>query len=142
MEVRTKMIPAGYKQTEIGMIPKDWSVLSFQDAFNFLSTASFSRAELTEFEEVQCLHYGDIHTKFNHFIDFKKVKINSCSIEKASGYNYIKDGDLILADASEDYAGIGKGVEVTGLRGKAISGLHTFLLRDKDNYFANGFKAL
>ena len=47
-----------------------------------------------------------------------------------------------MADASEDYEGIGKSVEVKNIKDrKAISGLHTFLLRGKKDVFSNGFKA-
>ena len=46
-----------------------------------------------------------------------------------------------MADASEDLAGVGKSIEVKGLEGKAISGLHTILMRSKSNLFADGFKA-
>ena len=53
----------------------------------------------------------------------------------------MKNGDLVLADASEDYDGVGKGVEIKNLGdSKAISGLHTFLLRDKDSNFVLGYK--
>jgi len=46
-----------------------------------------------------------------------------------------------MADVSEDYEGIGKSIEVKGLGSrKVISGLHTFLLRDKAENFINGFK--
>jgi len=53
----------------------------------------------------------------------------------------INEGDVIMADASEDYSGICKSVEVKNIDDIiAISGLHTFLLRDKNNNFCNGFK--
>ena len=46
-----------------------------------------------------------------------------------------------MADASEDYDGIGKSVEIKGIGNrKVISGLHTFLLRDKRGVFVNGYK--
>ncbi len=46
-----------------------------------------------------------------------------------------------MADASEDYAGIGKSIEVKEIGDrKVISGLHTFLLRDKSENFINGYK--
>jgi type I restriction enzyme S subunit len=47
-----------------------------------------------------------------------------------------------MVDASEDYDGICKSVEVKNIgTKKAISGLHTFLLRDNKGVFENGFKA-
>ncbi|QQF51391.1 restriction endonuclease subunit S [Campylobacter fetus subsp. venerealis] len=47
---------------------------------------------------------------------------------------------MVIADASEDYADIGKSAEIINLNSKAISGLHTFALRDKNSKFANGYK--
>ncbi len=128
------------KPTELGPIPEDWEILSYEDIFSFLSTSTFSRAELKEDAEVMCVHYGDIHTKFNHFIDFTNSQMNGCELKTASKYSFIKNGDLIMADASEDYEGIGKSVEVKGLQKNAISGLHTVLLRDKNDFFVNGFR--
>lgn len=46
-----------------------------------------------------------------------------------------------MADASEDYAGIGKCVEVKNVRDREIvAGLHTFLLRGNKDLLSNGFK--
>ena len=39
----TQKIPEGYKQTEIGMIPEDWKLVSYGKAFNFLRTAASAR---------------------------------------------------------------------------------------------------
>jgi type I restriction enzyme S subunit len=134
-------IPKGYNQTDIGLIPNDWKLISFDQAFSFLQTSSFSREQMKENGDVQCVHYGDIHVKLNHFVDFSKTSLSFITNYQAMNYSYLKDGDLIMADASEDYEGVGKSVEVKGLGDKkAISGLHTFLLRDKNDNFVNGYK--
>lgn len=134
-------VKAGYKQTEVGVIPEDWDVISYGEAFDFLSTASYSRADLSDNDEVFYVHYGDIHTTWNHFLDFKKYTLPTIEKIKVKNYSFIKDGDLIMADASEDYGGIGKSIEVKNITtNKAISGLHTFLLRGKEGIFVDGFK--
>ena len=51
-----------------------------------------------------------------------------------------KNNDLIFADASEDYDGIGKAIEITNIKCNTISGLHTILARDNSNVFAPKFK--
>src|SRR5690606_9053421 len=52
-----------------------------------------------------------------------------------------QDGDVIIADASEDYEGVGEAIEIKNLNGKAaISGLHTFALRDLDSKTVPGFR--
>jgi type I restriction enzyme S subunit len=131
----------GYKNTDIGVLPEEWNPKSYGDIFQFLSTASFSREQLSDDEEIKCVHYGDIHTKLNHSIDFQEGYSSSIDYEKGKRYPFLKDGDIIMADASEDYSGVGKSVEVKNLGNQmAISGLHTILLRDKNNEFVDGFR--
>ena len=136
----TQKIKTGYKQTELGVIPEDWDVITYGKAFDFLRTAQYSREQLSDNGKTSYVHYGDIHTKWNYFLDLKndlpKIKEN-----QIKDYDLIKDCDLIMADASEDYEGICKSVEVKNTKEKkVISGLHTFLLRDKDNNFVDGFR--
>lgn len=132
----------GYKETEVGVIPEDWSLINFGDAFEYLSTATYSRADTVSDGDVKYIHYGDIHTRWNHFLDFSKEEVDYVSEDQAKGYALLKDGDIIVADASEDYNGIGKLVEVQNLNDcRAISGLHTFLLRPRKSIFSSGFAA-
>jgi type I restriction enzyme S subunit len=132
----------GYKQTEVGVIPEDWEVLRFGEVFDFLPTASNSRSELNANGDTYYIHYGDIHTRFHGHLDFEEnqpPKINRFRCKNAA---FLKNGDWIMADASEDYNGVGKAVEVQGLSNgiQAIAGLHTFLLREKKPLFSRGFK--
>ncbi len=137
----TESIKPGYKQTEVGIIPEDWDIITYDSAFNFLPTATYSRAELTDNQDILYIHYGDIHTKLDCFLDFLKINLPSIDFDKVKNYQFVKDGDLIMVDASEDYEGISKSVEVKNIGiNVAISGLHTFLLRDKNNNFVDGFK--
>jgi len=46
-----------------------------------------------------------------------------------------------MADASEDYAGTGKSVEIRNATGRqVVAGLHTLLLRGNKSILADGFK--
>jgi type I restriction enzyme S subunit len=121
---------------------EDWDVKIFGEVFDFLTTATYSRADLSESDDIYYIHYGDIHTKWDYFLDFEKSNLPTIKNEQVKKYPLIKDGDIIMADASEDYDGICKSVEVKNIGSKkAISGLHTFLLRDNKCVFENGFKA-
>lgn len=131
----------GYKMTEVGTIPEDWEVTSFRESFSFVSTASFSRAEMAKEGDVACVHYGDLHTRFGFFLDLGKEDLPMVKYEKAKRYTQLQDGDLILADASEDLEGIGKMVEIKNVKKPGIAGLHTILLRDKSQNFVDGFRA-
>ncbi|MCU0430595.1 MAG: restriction endonuclease subunit S [Cytophagaceae bacterium] len=135
MEVRK-----GYKRTELGELPKEWDIKTYGEVFDFLPTASYSRAETIEFGTINYVHYGDIHTKWHSFLDLKKHELPKIINEKVKDYPLLKDGDLIVADASEDYEGIGKSIEVLNIENKkAISGLHTYLLRDK-GFLKDGYR--
>ena len=54
--------------------------------------------------------------------------------------NYCQEGDLVIADASEDYADIGKTIELVKLeKQKVVAGLHTFLARPNKTKMYKGF---
>lgn len=128
------------KQSELGEIPEDWEVKTYGEVFTFLSTSTNSRADLSEEGDLGYIHYGDIHTKWHNKLDFNKENLPRISKVSASS-TLVIDGDLIMADASEDYEGIGKSVEVFNVADKQlIAGLHTFLLRDKYKVLADGFR--
>ncbi|RZF77749.1 restriction endonuclease subunit S [Pseudoalteromonas sp. CO325X] len=131
----------GTKTSELGEIPEDWDVKTYGEVFSFLTTASNSRSDLSEEGDIGYIHYGDIHTKWNYLLDITKTGLPHISNEKVTSAAFLKDGDIVMADASEDYEGIGKSVEITGIgEKKVISGLHTFLLRDKSNVFSEGYR--
>ncbi len=61
--------------------------------------------------------------------------------DKVRNVPFLEDGDLVMADASEDYEGIGISIEVKNATGKkVVAGLHTFLLRGDKEVLADGFK--
>lgn len=75
------------------------------------------------------IHYGDIHTKKADIID-ADTKLPSIV---PNDYDLIQDGDVIVADASEDYLGIAEpAVVVNKPTENLIAGLHTISLRPKD----------
>ena len=123
------------------MFPAEWSVCSVGKLFNFLGTASNSRADLEITGDTAYVHYGDIHTRFNHFIDFSRDSVPRLSADRSVAAALLRDGDLIVADASEDEAGVGKSVEVRNLGNtKAVSGLHTLLLRPRNRRTVEGYR--
>lgn len=120
---------------------KGWVMKTYGEVFDFLSTANYSRSELSSNDNIMYVHYGDIHTKWNDFLDMNESILPTISQIQSNGYSLVKEGDLIMADASEDYDGVGKSVEVKNLNSaKVIAGLHTFLLRDQGGFFVDGFK--
>ena len=140
---RSDEVPTGYKQTEVGVIPSDWSMFTIGELFEYLQTASNSRADLGDTGVVAYVHYGDIHTRFNHFIDFSRDNVPRLLAGKSVTATRLRDGDLIVADASEDETGVGKSVEVRNLgTTEAVSRLHTLLLRPRTSRLIHdGYRA-
>jgi type I restriction enzyme S subunit len=111
-----------------------WDQLVFSDVFSFYNTNSYSRALLDDKGEIMNIHYGDIHTKFSMLFDVSKEQIPYLGEEidkkKIREENFLKIGDLVIADASEDYKDIGKAIEVINLDNKkVVAGLHTYIAR-------------
>lgn len=120
----------------------EWGRLSFGEVFEFLPTATNSRADLDAAGDTYYIHYGDIHTRFHDHLNLRNQQPPRISRQKCRNAAYVCNGDWIMADASEDFDGVCKSVEVLGLSegDKVVSGLHTFLLREKSPTFVPGFK--
>ena len=125
----------------------EWESYKLCDILTFYSTNSFSREKLNyESGSVKNIHYGDIHTKFPTILSISGNKDvpfinNDIDLSKYKDDQYLQEGDLIIADASEDYADIGKAIEVKDINDeKVLAGLHTILARDEKNITINGFK--
>jgi type I restriction enzyme, S subunit len=133
---------------ELGIINDEWKTIKLGDVFEFLKTYSISREGLTKEnldELIYCIHYGDIHAFYEtDYLDFSNQKNIPQIINASQSLNekdYLKDGDVIMADASEDYQGVGEAVEVLNLKNKiAVGGLHTIVLRGNPKIIANGFR--
>lgn len=62
------------------------------------------------------------------------------SLTKINPDCFCVEGDLVIADASEDYKDIGKCIEIVNLGSQpVIAGLHTFLARPSSGVFSRGF---
>lgn len=124
----------------------EWEEYTLGSFLSFYTTNSFSRDCLNmEFGEVMNIHYGDIHMKFPTILNVKNNRIpfinNDVDISKINDECYCRNGDLIVADASEDYDDIGKSIELQNIEDKKIvSGLHTILARDTKGVTASKFK--
>ncbi len=122
-----------------------WSLRKFNKIYSFYTTNSLSRDKLNyEDGTVKNIHYGDIHTKFATLFDIEKEKVpfinSDVDLSKIKDENFCQEGDLLIADASEDYNDIGKTTEIINLDNqRLISGLHTFHARPNKYKMALGF---
>jgi type I restriction enzyme S subunit len=144
----TKPENKGFKETKLGWIPEDWEICKIDQIFRFLNSNSYSRSNL-EYSNVpkgiRNIHYGDIHSTYNtgilDCIDFNIIPKVNDDIDVSVNYDRLKDGDLVIADASEDYEGVGSAVELINVGDlKIVAGLHTFALRDHSSKTVLGFR--
>ena len=118
-----------------------WTRWRFDELFEILRTASNPRSDLSDVGDIGYIHYGDIHSQSSPFLDSTTVSLPHIPREKVSGLPLLEDGDLVMVDASEDYEGIGKSIELCNLADRqVVAGLHTILFRGNKQLIADGFK--
>lgn len=133
-----------FKDEQGKAFPK-WEEKLYEDIFTFYTTNSLSREKLNyESGSVKNIHYGDIHTKFKTLFDLTRESVpfinDDVDLSKVKAENYCQEGDLVIADASEDYTDIGKSIELVNLNKlKVVAGLHTFLARPAKSKMYKGF---
>ena len=85
--------------------------------------------ETNEITGYRYVHYGDIHKQVADIV----TEDEQLPCIKAGDYEPLEQGDLVLADASEDYKGIAEPcVILHAPKDKIIAGLHTIALRPQN----------
>ena len=116
---------------------KNWQTKLLKQLYTPLSNLSYARECLTETpQRLAYIHYGDIHTnKIAEVVSAETTMsflLDSISVSNEEKY-LLKEGDIVLVDASEDYEGVGKSIEISAIQNKKIvAGLHTIALRPID----------
>ncbi|MEI6646142.1 MAG: restriction endonuclease subunit S [bacterium] len=130
-------------------IPEGWESVELGEVFDFVSTYAFSRECLTteaiDNSDIYNIHYGDIHATYTGpILDLAKerrVPMLKTSDALPDKLEFLQEGDLVMADVSEDYEGIGACIELKNLANKKLTGgLHTFVMRDTSSQTAEGFR--
>lgn len=108
----------------------DWKKRKFGEMVEKLKSYSLSRdVETKEETGYRYIHYGDIHKQVADLI----VTDEQLPRIKISYYIPLNRGDLVLADASEDYTGIAEpSIILHEPQEKIIAGLHTIALRPQN----------
>lgn len=119
----------------------EWEEWSYGELFTLLKTGSNPRSHLSSNGDVKYIHYGDIHQRWSTYLDCNVEELPYIDQIRVQSLPYIKDGDLVMADASEDYEGVGASIEIFNSQdSKIVAGLHTLLLRGNEELLADGFK--
>lgn len=119
-----------------------WRVMPFSEVFDFLNSNTLSRADLNYSSgEVKNIHYGDILTKYGAIIDPCSSTVPYINTDAPLSHHkldYLKTGDIVIADTAEDLTA-GKVTEIAcSNEAKCVSGLHTVACRPRQR-FASGY---
>ena len=108
----------------------NWKMRKLGEMVEKLKSYSLSRdVETNEETGYRYIHYGDIHKQVADLI----VTDEQLPRIKISDYIPLNRGDLVLADASEDYTGIAEpSIILHEPQEKIIAGLHTIALRPQN----------
>lgn len=82
-------------------------------------------------EGIPCLSYGDIHSRYNGFLDATAQPLPKVSPDflKDNASALLKPGDVVFADTSEDYAGSGDCTCILNAPEHLFAGYHTTVAR-------------
>ena len=74
-------------------------------------------------------------------MDVSNAELPYISDDLVKNFVFLKNGDIIISDTSEDYEGVGKLVEIKNVGdNRVVSGLHTLHIRSKSDVLVNGYK--
>jgi type I restriction enzyme S subunit len=97
-------LKAGYKQTEVGVIPIDWEVKHLGNLGKF-SKGSGVRKNQALSGDIPCIRYGEIYTRHNDYI---KQFYSFISKDISETAKKLKFGDILFAGSGETKEEIGK----------------------------------
>ena len=133
----SKMFPkAGQTVPEIRLdgFEGDWKKTDLNNSTSRVKSYSLSRdVESNQDTGLKYIHYGDIHLgKVSRIDDGKLIPY----IKPDTTLNeFLQKGDLIFADASEDYKGIAEvAVLACDIPETIVAGLHTIAVRPKSSF--------
>lgn len=95
-----------FKDTELGKIPEEWSVVTFEEIGVFSKGKGISRSEANS-GHIPAIRYGEIYTKHHNYI---KEYGSFISHEVAATSRKLKKGDLLFTVSGETKEEIGKSV--------------------------------
>lgn len=98
------------KMTEVGLVPKEWDVLSLSEVGRFSKGSGITR-EQSNSGILPCVRYGEIYTTHDNYIrEFSSF----ISPEVALASTRLSKGDILFAGSGETKEDIGKAVAFIG----------------------------
>ncbi|RXG17980.1 restriction endonuclease subunit S [Leeuwenhoekiella aestuarii] len=103
----------GYRETKLGLIPKEWKVLSLGKIGEFSKGKGVAKKDIleTDVKGFSSIRYAEIYTLYDYYTHSLRTKINE---ESARNSNPINNGDILFASSGETLEDIGKSVVYLG----------------------------
>lgn len=67
-------VPAGYKQTEVGVIPEDWDVKRLGEIGTFSKGKGLLKEEIKQHGAIPAIPYTALYTDFTEVVDYRRIK--------------------------------------------------------------------
>ena len=116
----------------IGEIPQDWEVVTLKKCCELCKGLPITKADLIE-NGSPVISYGQIHSKINKWSRISEALIRYVddSYKFSNPLAIAQEGNIIFADTSEDYEGIGNCIYVDLPQG-IFAGYHTIIVKPFD----------
>ena len=127
----------GYKQTEVGVIPEDWEIISLGDIFTFKNGLNKGKEYFGHGTPI--VNYMDVYKKPNIYVNdlTGRVAVNPQEIK-----NYeVRKGDMFFTRTSETVEEIGMAAVVLDNPTNTVFSGFILRARPKNDYLDNTFKA-
>lgn len=113
----------------IGEIPEEWDILRLKSLFSFGKGLPITKDSLVEIG-VPVISYGQIHGKYNSGVHLHNELIRYVpeTYLTTNPESLVHEGDLILADTSEDIDGCGNCAYIDSNM-QVFAGYHTIILK-------------
>ena len=98
------IIPIGYKQTEVGVIPEDWVLIKLGSFGAFSKGRGITKSEANS-GHIPSIRYGEIYTYHDDVVRSYNSHISS---QVAESSKMLRKGDILFAGSGETREEIGK----------------------------------
>ncbi|EGP18732.1 restriction endonuclease subunit S, partial [Halomonas sp. TD01] len=120
-------VPAGYKQTEVGMIPEDWELKQLCEITQIRSgIAKNSSAQVQDPIHVHYLRVANVQDGYLDLSDMSQITISRSDLARFS----VQSGDVLMNEGG-DRDKLGRGAIWRGQYQPCIHQNHVFVVRPK-----------
>lgn len=125
----------------IGEIPEGWKTIKFKTVFSYAKGLPITKADLLE-KGIAVISYGQIHSKKSTGLHISDELIRYVSAEylQSNPNSIAYYGDILFADTSEDYLGIGNCI-YNDSNNNIFAGYHTIITRPNNDKVFSKYQA-